>query len=334
MNPKPPLFLTFFFILIILLLPTPLAVNVTTRLSIVVSTPTLAPLVKSVAGDYVQVTSVVPFGTDPHEYQLVSKDLEKILNSDLLIVTGHFKWEEELVSLVNHAATLNLYEVFDGKLKLLNLPDGDINLHEWWLSPYNAKLVINKVASRLAEMDKYNANLYMGIAEKSAESIDKIIAEVNRMLSERGITGNVAICSTPIEQYLIEGFGIGCALILAEESFGIEPLKLENARTLLAENSSKVLVLADITEGTSGAHMAKKLADETSAYLLRLVMMPKDDWDYVALLAYNAGLISSIFLIPKNSPVTNSFMSVLVLILSIIIVLEAVLILKLRVKKP
>jgi ABC-type Zn uptake system ZnuABC Zn-binding protein ZnuA len=321
-------------VMLALLLFAQLTVNATTKIIVVVSTPTLVPLVKSAAGDYVEVTSVVPFGTDPHEYQPVPEDLEKVSKANLLIITGHFKWEEELTSFVNRGSILDLYKALGGKLKLLNLPNGDINLHEWWLSPYNAKLVIKEIAARLAEIDNYNAKIYTSLAEKSVESIDSVLAEAERTLSVKGFTGNVAICSTPIEQYLIEGFGVRCTLVLEEEELaGVKPLTLEKARTILADSSPKILVLADISEGTTGADAAKKLAEETNTYLLKLVVMSKDGWDYETLLAYNAGLTSSVSAAPKTSSGTNALMSILVPILSVVVVLEAILILRLRVRR-
>ncbi len=309
--------------------------NATTKLSVVVSTPTLIPLVKSAAGEYVEATAVVPFGTDPHEYQLVPKDVEKIFNSDLLIVTGHFDWENELTLLAKPGSTLNLHEALNEKLKLLNLPNGEVNLHEWWLLPYNARIIINEIAFRLAGIDEENAEIYRGMAEKSARIVDKTVAEVERMLNEAGLVGNVAVCSTPIDQYLIEGLGIRCALILADEELaGIKPAVLENARAMLATNSLKIVVSVDIDEGTVGADAAKRLAEETNARLLRLVVMPNDGWSYEALLAYNAGLISGIIHTPKVSTDTDVLMPFLVLTLSIVVVAEATIILKLRVRRP
>lgn len=311
------------------------AVNATTKLNIVVSAPTLIPLVESAAGEYVEIITVVPFGTDPHEYQLVPRDMEKIFGSDLLIVTGHFEWEDRLASLTKPGSTLNLREALSGKLKLLNLPNGEVNLHEWWLLPYNAKIIINEIASRLAEMDEGSAKIYRGMAEKSARIIDKTVAEVERTLNEVGLVGNVAICSTPIEQYLIEGFGIRCALILAgEELAGIKPAVLENARSILAANSLKMIISSDISEGTVGADAARRLTEETGAYLLRLVVMPSDSWSYEALLTYNAGLISGVVHAPKVSTNTDMLMPILVSILSILVAAEAIIILKLRARRP
>ena len=331
MNLKPAFLM---FLILTLLLSAQLTVNATAKLTVVVSTPTLVPLVKSAAGDYVEVISVVPFGTDPHEYQLVPKDLEKVSNSGLLIITGHFKWEEELASFVNRSSILELNEALGGKLRLLNLPNGDINLHEWWLSPHNAKLAIREIASRLAAIDNYNAKIYASLAERSVKSIDNILAEAERTLSEKGFTGNVAICSTPIEQYLLEGFGMHCMLVLEEEELtGVKPSALEEARMILAKNIHKVLVLADISEGTTGADAAKKLAEETNTYLLKLIVMSKNDWDYGTLLAYNAGLISSVPGISRTNSGTSTLMSILVSVLSVVVVVEAIFILRLRMRK-
>ena len=48
----------------------------------------LADIAQNVAGDRVQVESLLPVGADPHAYQVAASDVSKIVESDVLILNG------------------------------------------------------------------------------------------------------------------------------------------------------------------------------------------------------------------------------------------------------
>lgn len=58
------------------------------RLQVAVSTPVLAEIVARTAGPAVSVWSVVPAGGDPHAYEAVPQDLERIEDADLYVEMG------------------------------------------------------------------------------------------------------------------------------------------------------------------------------------------------------------------------------------------------------
>ena len=55
---------------------------------VLASTTFLADIAQNVAGDRLQIVSLLPFGADPHSYQPIPQDVAKIADSDLLIVNG------------------------------------------------------------------------------------------------------------------------------------------------------------------------------------------------------------------------------------------------------
>jgi len=55
---------------------------------ILVSTTFLADITRNVAGDLQPVSSLLPFGADPHSYQPIPQDVAKIEHSKLLITNG------------------------------------------------------------------------------------------------------------------------------------------------------------------------------------------------------------------------------------------------------
>src|SRR5690606_25166566 len=62
----------------------------------------LADIAQNVAGDRVQVQSLLPIGADPHAYQPVPADIVKIAESDLLILNG-LEYEHFIESLLENA---------------------------------------------------------------------------------------------------------------------------------------------------------------------------------------------------------------------------------------
>ncbi|MDQ1287076.1 MAG: zinc/manganese transport system substrate-binding protein [Actinomycetota bacterium] len=58
------------------------------RPQIVVTYPVLAAVVRQVAGDGAEVTTLMPNGADPHEWSPSAKDVQKLLGADLVVHNG------------------------------------------------------------------------------------------------------------------------------------------------------------------------------------------------------------------------------------------------------
>ena len=52
------------------------------------STTILADIARHVAGDRLEVDSLLPIGSDPHSYQATPQDVAKLAKSKLLIING------------------------------------------------------------------------------------------------------------------------------------------------------------------------------------------------------------------------------------------------------
>ncbi|MFN8399558.1 MAG: zinc ABC transporter substrate-binding protein [Anaerolineales bacterium] len=71
-------------------------------LNVLASTTFLADIAQNVAGDRVQVQSLLPVGADPHAYQAAPSDVSKIANSDVLILNG-LEYEHFIEPLLENA---------------------------------------------------------------------------------------------------------------------------------------------------------------------------------------------------------------------------------------
>ena len=70
--------------------------------SVVVTTEVLGSLVDQLVGDAGDVTVVMPSGADPHNYEPSARDVEAMLNADVLVSNG-LQLEEALVSVFESA---------------------------------------------------------------------------------------------------------------------------------------------------------------------------------------------------------------------------------------
>lgn len=127
---------------------------------VVASTTFLADIAQNVAGDRLQVESLLPFGADPHSYQPIPQDVAKIADSDLLIVNGA-EYENFLENLIKNAggertvveasAGLNVREDAQSE----NAVDPHL-----WLDPNYVIRYVENIRDGLAEFDPEGADVY------------------------------------------------------------------------------------------------------------------------------------------------------------------------------
>lgn len=106
-------------------------------LTVLASTSFLADIAQNVAGDRLQVDSLLPVGADPHAYQPVPSDIAKLSESDLLILNG-LEYEHFIESLLENA----------GGERIIVKATSGITLHEEKHSVDVADYVCNQISDK------------------------------------------------------------------------------------------------------------------------------------------------------------------------------------------
>ncbi|MHA2209756.1 MAG: metal ABC transporter solute-binding protein, Zn/Mn family, partial [Candidatus Thorarchaeota archaeon] len=70
-------------------------------LSVAASIAPLAGLVNEVGGVHIDITVMLPEGIEPHAASLTPEAITAADEADLLVLTGHFPWEEDLVGVID-----------------------------------------------------------------------------------------------------------------------------------------------------------------------------------------------------------------------------------------
>lgn len=148
------------------------------KLVVLTSTTIIFDITKNIAGDRVEVLSLMPIGGDPHIYEPNSADAEKVVKSDLVLKNGlHLEgWLDELI--LNAGGKRPIVEVCEGIPPILS-----INFHSSpdphaWMDPLNGIIYAKNITKALITLDPegssiYNANFH--IYEKKLVQLDSYI---------------------------------------------------------------------------------------------------------------------------------------------------------------
>ena len=129
---------------------------------VLTSTPWLADVTRSIAGDRLQVESLLPDGSDPHSYQPTPQDAARMSKSKLIIVNGA-GYEQFLKSLLENAGSeTTVVEASTGISA--NAEAGSVDPH-MWLDPNNMIVYTENIRDALIGLDPEGEAIYKSNAD-------------------------------------------------------------------------------------------------------------------------------------------------------------------------
>jgi ABC-type Zn uptake system ZnuABC Zn-binding protein ZnuA len=149
--------------------------NAQERLAIVTTTSDLRSLAEAVGGDRVAVTSLVPPGFDPEEYQPRPQDLARVKGARVAVRVGldFDLWFDRLLATaggnnVRRGAPGYVdasYAIATLDVRGVSVGPGDGHAHgsgnpHYWLDPKNAGIITGNILEALARADPANAARY------------------------------------------------------------------------------------------------------------------------------------------------------------------------------
>ncbi len=316
-------------------------------LTIAVSVTPLAGIAEKVGGGYNAITTILPEGVEPHAAQLPQDAVNAANDADLLILTGHFSWEDNLLEQVNKPyISLEDYEMFGAELSPLPGEEHDShalaqddhdhhegNIHSYWLLPKNAIAIAN--ATMNAFMD-----LAPGNSEHWQLSFDGFVADVERFLDlvdeadeEYSFSELHAVVVFPAEAYVAEAFGIEVEGVLQEgDNVFISGAELVEVQRALGNGSIDLILGSDIARLQAGGEFATQLAEDTNSKIIwfRAIFFSGLS-DYLSVMTYNLGSLTSGLEaqapVQNNSGVLVGFIGIIV-VLGIMLLVETVLLVR------
>ena len=206
------------------------------KLNIVTTTPDLAAIVSEVGGDHVSVQSLAKGTQDPHFLEAKPSFMVKVNRADLVVSTGlelEVGWLPPILQGARNPKVMPGTEGYfeaGSFIKPIELPttkvtraEGDIhpfgNPH-FLLDPIRAGQVAIAIASRLADMDPDNAEIYRSNADKLKSRLDEKTKSWQARIARSGV--NKVITYHKTLNYFFDRFGIENPINL-EPKPGIPP---------------------------------------------------------------------------------------------------------------
>jgi zinc transport system substrate-binding protein len=262
------------------------------RLTVVATIFPLADFVKNVAGDKVNVITLLRPGDSPHTYEPTSRDMKAVARATLLVVNGAGLdfWVEKLKS----AASDNMVELDtsailekEGLLLSGDEHEGGVNPH-YWLDPVLAQMQVEAIAAALVAADPGNKDSYLGNAADYIAELKSLDAEIEN--ETQSFSSREFITFHPAWTYFARRYGLVEAAVI-EEAPGKEPTTKEQMRII--DLVKELNVKAIFAEPQFSTKAADAIAEDSGAKVLLLdpIGGPKlaDRDSYIAMMRYNVG---------------------------------------------
>lgn len=166
--------------------------NKASKVKVVASFYPIYDFVQKIGGDRVEVSSIIPPGVEPHDWEPTIQQRLEAESSDMIVYNGagFEKWIEEIDAKFRLDTSEGL-ELLEGSSEggdHKTSATGHTDLNEnadphIWLDPILAKYQIEKIRDGLIKIDPANTNYYNGNAKKFIAELDSLDAFIRSELS-------------------------------------------------------------------------------------------------------------------------------------------------------
>lgn len=172
-----------------------------------------------IGGDCIDVTNMVPSGTEPHDWEPSTNDLKNLEKADVFIYNGADMepWADDL--LVSRSDTLRVVEASenvelrttDGEHEHAHEHEGADHHHgdfdpHVWLDPENAKIEMEAIKDALCAADPENSTVFQSNYEKYAAELDALDAEFREKLAP--LPNRTIVVAHEAFGYLCDAYGL------------------------------------------------------------------------------------------------------------------------------
>jgi ABC-type Zn uptake system ZnuABC Zn-binding protein ZnuA len=163
----------------------PLHPNEGSQLNIVATTTIVSDVVKQVAGDQVEVITLLPYNADPHTYEATPQDLARLAKADGIFANGA-GLETFLSRILSSAGADTKVTYLSDGIELLQMSqelvqvesdnsgeEHDLDPHVW-TDPNNIKIWADNAAAQLSRLDPANQDTYLANAENYKNKLSEL----------------------------------------------------------------------------------------------------------------------------------------------------------------
>ncbi|QLB50831.1 metal ABC transporter substrate-binding lipoprotein/adhesin SsaB [Streptococcus sanguinis] len=273
------------------------------KLKVVATNSIIADITKNIAGDKIDLHSIVPVGKDPHEYEPLPEDVKKTSQADLIfynginLETGGNAWFTKLVKNANKEENKDYYAVSDG-VDVIYLEGqsekGKEDPHAW-LNLENGIIYAQNIAKRLIEKDPDNKATYEKNLKAYVEKLTALDKEAKEKFNNIPEEKKMIVTSEGCFKYFSKAYNVPSAYIweINTEEEGtpdqikslVEKLRKTKVPSLFVESSVDDRPMKTVSKDTNIPIHAKIFTDS-------IADQGEEGDSYYSMMKYNLDKIS------------------------------------------
>jgi manganese transport system substrate-binding protein len=178
----------------------------TEGLSIVSSFSILDDIIGEIVGERGTTSYIVPIGEEPHEYEPLNSDFQKVSDADLFIVNG-LDLEEWLTKIVGQVTDTPVFEASTGVEPITLVGSTDEYDPHAWLSVPNVIQYVENIVKKLSELDPEGAPIYQSNGERYVEELQQLHEWIVNEVTQIQVENRVIVVSENAFKYFGAEYG-------------------------------------------------------------------------------------------------------------------------------
>ena len=191
------------------------------KVQVVATNSIIYDITKNVAGDLADIHSIVPVGQDPHEYEPLPQDVQKIHDADLIFYNGinlenaDDAWFTKMVKNAGKVADKDYFAVSDG-VDVIYLEGekekGKEDPHAW-LNIENGVIYAKNIAKQLIAKDPKNKETYEKNLAAYVEKLEALDKDAKQRIAKIPEEKRLIVTSEGCFKYFSKAYDIKSAYI-------------------------------------------------------------------------------------------------------------------------
>lgn len=251
-----------------------------TKVQVVTSFNAMTEFVKAIGGDKVEVSTIIPDGTEPHDFELKPENMKQLASAKVFVMNGlgMEPWAEKAIEAAKNNQ-LTTVVASDGVEAIKNEDPEEIEEHgdydpHTWLSLKNAKVEVKNIKDALVKADPSNKDYYEKNYTDYVAKLDNMIQTYESQFAsvphKNFVTGHAAFA------YLCRDFGL--AQNSVEDVFAEgEPNAAQLAELVAYCKEHNITTI--FAEEMASPDVSKTLADEVGAKVETIYTMESNEDD-------------------------------------------------------
>ena len=224
-----------------------------TKLQVYASIYPIYDFAKKIAGDKADIYNMTSAGSEPHDFEITSKDMANLTKANLFIYNGG-GMEHWVDTVKDSIKDIKYIEAS------LGIPNDELDPH-FWLSPIKAKKEMENIKNAFIEIDSNNADYYNSNYNVYAAHLDDLDNIFRNYLSN--IKNTNLVVTHPAFGHFCKEYSLNQVAIARDEA---DPKAMSETITFIKNNNVEAIFYEDF----SSSKLVDSIAKETGVKIYTL----------------------------------------------------------------